>query len=182
MTWIVNTALLFFVSSDVMRSCFQCVSVVQIIMGVMLLDSATRRWLWLMPCMVEQDTPIVGVVFPMSSHELLISTWIPTLVELTARSQAWRSRWLSFNEEALEPAECTQHPNPPQHGGWFLSLITIKISLTPEADPKSGLFTLSTSLTWIWDQPRKRPMKCCWGNALVIGLIISWVWMILNEN
>lgn len=138
--------------------------------GSGLLESTTHRWLWLMPCTVEQDTPIVGVVFPVSSHELLISTWILTLVELTRRSQAWRSRWLSSNEEELEPGEYTQHPNP-QHGGWFLGLITIKISLSPEADPKSGLFTLSTSLTWIWDQPRKTPMQCCGGNALVIELI-----------
>lgn len=56
--------------------------------GSGLLDSTTRRWLWPMPCMVEQDTPIVGVVFPVSSHELLISTWILTWVELTGRRQA----------------------------------------------------------------------------------------------
>lgn len=34
-----------------------------------------------------------------------------------------------------------------KHGGWFVSLITLKISLTPKADPKAALFTLSTRVT-----------------------------------
>lgn len=41
-------------------------------------------------------------------HRRLISTWILTWAELTECSQAWRSRWLSSNEEELEPGKCTQ--------------------------------------------------------------------------
>lgn len=41
-------------------------------------------------------------------HQQLISTWILTWAELTGCSQAWRPRWLSSNEEELEPGKCTQ--------------------------------------------------------------------------
>lgn len=67
-----------------------------------------------------------------------------------------------------------------KHGGWFVSLITLKISLTPKADPKVALFTLSTQVTWIWDQPRKKPTTRWPGNAHVIEPILSWVWMIFK--
>lgn len=34
-----------------------------------------------------------------------------------------------------------------KHGGWFVSLITLKICLTPKADSKAHLFTRSTQVT-----------------------------------
>lgn len=34
-----------------------------------------------------------------------------------------------------------------KRGGWFVSLITLRISLTPKADPKAALFTLGTQVT-----------------------------------